>query len=66
MLNFLITNLVIIIRRRQTSHVKETSEVINDRIYDNEDNKEDVTFRTGTVPDPEPCVLVDDCKRYTW
>jgi hypothetical protein len=66
MLNFLIIYLVIGIRRRQTPHVKETSEVINDKIYDNEDNKEDVTFRTGTVPDPEPCVLVDDCKRYAW
>jgi hypothetical protein len=66
MLNFLIINLAIVIRRRQTPHVKETSEVINVKIDGNEDNKEDVTFRTGTVPDTEPCVLVDDCKRYTW
>ena len=64
MMNFLIINLVIVIRRRQTPHVKETSEVINDKIYDNEDNEEDVTFRTGIVPDREPYVLVDDCKRW--
>jgi hypothetical protein len=36
---------------------------INNKIYNNE---EDVTLRTGSVPDREPYVLVDHCKRYTW
>ena len=63
MFSFLIWNFVIVIRRRQTPHVKETTEVINNKQYNNE---EDVTFRTGIVPDREPYVLVDHCKRYTW
>ena len=46
MMNFLILNLVIVIRRRQTPHVKETTGAINNRAYN---NVEDVTFRTGTV-----------------
>lgn len=41
-----ILNLVIVIRRRQTPHVKETTGAINNRAYN---NVEDVTFRTGTV-----------------
>jgi len=60
---FLILNFVIVIRRRHTAHVKEITEVINNTLCDNE---EDVTSRTGIVPDREPYVLVDDCKRYTW
>jgi hypothetical protein len=48
MMNFLILNLVIVIRRRQTTHVKETTGAINNKAYNNE---EDVTFRTGTVSD---------------
>ena len=63
MFNFLIWNFVIVIRRTQTPHVTETTEVINNTVYNNE---EDVTFRTGIVPDREPYVLVDHCKRYTW
>jgi hypothetical protein len=51
------------IRRRETPHVKETTEEINNKIYNNE---EDVTLRTGIVPDREPYVLVDHCKRYAW
>jgi hypothetical protein len=50
-------------RRRETHHVKETTEVIHNRLYSNE---EDVTLRTGIVPDREPYVLVDHCKRSTW
>ena len=63
MFSFLILNFVIVIRRRQAPHVKETTEEINNKIYNNE---EDVTLRTGSVPDREPYVLVDHCKRYTW
>jgi hypothetical protein len=63
MFSFLILNFVIVIRRRQTPHVKETTEQINNKIYSNE---EDVTLRTGIVPDCEPYVLVDHFKRYTW
>jgi hypothetical protein len=33
MLSFLILNFVIVIRRRQTPHVKETTEDINNKIY---------------------------------
>ena len=51
MFSFLILNFVIVIRRRQTPHVKETTEDINNKIYNNE---EDVTLRTGIVPDREP------------
>jgi hypothetical protein len=55
-------NLAIVIRRRQTHHVKETTEVINYKAYNNE---EDLTFRTGTVSDIEQYVLVDyNCKVY--
>ena len=53
MMNFLLLNLVIVIRRRQTQHVKETTGVINNKAYNNE---EDVTFRTGTVSDIEQYV----------
>ena len=63
MFSFLILNFVIVIRRRETPHVKETAEEINNKIYNNE---EDVTLRTGIVPDREPYVLVDHCKRYAW
>ena len=63
MFSFLILNFVNVIRRRQTPHVKETTEVIHNKLYSNE---EDVTFRTGIVPDREPYVLVEHCKRYTW
>jgi hypothetical protein len=59
MFSILILNFVIVIRRRQTPHVKETTEEINNKIYNNE---EDVTLRTGIVPDREPYVLVDHCK----
>jgi hypothetical protein len=63
MFSFLILNFVIVIRRRQTPHVKETTEEINNKIYNNE---EDITLRTGIVPDCVPYVLVVHCKRYTW
>jgi len=63
MFSFLIWNFVIVIRRRQTPHVKETTEGINNKLYNNE---EDVTLRTGIVPDREPYVLVDHCKRFRW
>jgi hypothetical protein len=53
MMNFLLLNLVIVIRRRQTQHVKETTGAINNKAYNNE---EDVTFRTGTVSDIEQYV----------
>jgi hypothetical protein len=43
--------------------VKETTEVINYKAYNNE---EDVTFRTGTVSDIEQYVLVDYVKRSKW
>jgi hypothetical protein len=46
-----ILKFVIVIRRRQAPHVKETTEGINNKIYNNE---EDVTLRTGSVPDREP------------
>ena len=59
MFSLLILNFVIVIRRRQTPHVKETTEVINNKLHNNE---EDVTLRTGIVPDREPYVLVDHCK----
>jgi hypothetical protein len=51
MMNFLLLNLVIVIRRRQTPHVKETTGAINNKAYE-----EDVTFRTGTVSDIEQYV----------
>lgn len=60
MINFLIINLVIVIRR-QTPPVRETSEVINNKIYDNE---EGVMFRTGIVPDRDQYVLVDHEKHF--
>jgi hypothetical protein len=63
MLCIVILQFVIVIRRRETPHVKETTEEINNKIYNNE---EDVTLRTGIVPDREPYVLVDHCKRYAW
>ena len=63
MFSFLILNFAIVIRRRQTPHVKETTEGINNKIYNNE---EDVALRTGIVQDREPYVLVDNCKWYTW
>jgi hypothetical protein len=47
---------------RETHHVKEAAELIHYKLYNNE---EDVTLRTGSVPDREPYVLVDHCKRYT-
>ena len=59
MFSILILNFAIVIRRRQTPHVKETTEEINNKIYNNE---EDATLRTGIVPDREPYVLVDHCK----
>ena len=62
MLCIVILKFVIVIRRRQAPHVKETTEEINNKIY----NNEDVTLRPGIVPDREPYVLVDHCKRYTW
>jgi hypothetical protein len=46
MMNYLIINLVLVIRRTKTQHVKETTGVINNKACNNE---EDVTFRTGTV-----------------
>jgi hypothetical protein len=61
MLCIVILQFVIVIRRRETPHVKETTEEINNKIYNNE---EVVTLRTGIVPDREPYVLVDHCKRY--
>ena len=63
MFSFLIWNFVIVIRRRETHHAKETTEVIHSKLYNIE---EDVTLRTGIVPDREPYVLVDHCKRSTW
>ena len=63
MLCIVILKFVIVIRRRETPHVKETTEEINNKIYNNE---EDVTLRTGIVPDREPYVLVDHYKRYAW
>jgi hypothetical protein len=50
MLCIVILKFVIVIRRRQAPHVKETTEEINNKIYNNE---EDVTLRTGSVPDRE-------------
>ena len=52
-MNFLILNLVIVIRRRQTPDVKETTGVMNNKAPKNE---EDVTLRTGTVSDIEQYV----------
>ena len=63
MLCIVILQFVIVIRRRETHHAKETTEVIHNKLYNNE---EDVTLRTGIVPDREPYVLVDHCKRSTW
>ena len=63
MFSFLICNFVIVIRRRKTPHVKETTEVMKNKLHNNE---EDVTIRTGIIPDLEPYVLVDHCKRSTW
>ena len=53
MVNFLIINLVNVIRRRQKPHVKETTEGINNKLHGKE---EDVMLRTGTVLDLEPFV----------
>jgi hypothetical protein len=63
MLCIVILQFVIVIRRREPPHVKETTEEINNKIYNTE---EDVTPRKGIVPDREPYVLIDHCKRYAW
>ena len=60
LLVFIVIVLVCVKRRRQ--NVKETIRVIHNKLYSNE---EDVTFRAGIVPDREPYVLVEHCKRYT-